>query len=82
MTKTKEAKVITIRDLEKETGLDSKKIRLVARRLGLKAPETGVEGFGPRKKYGWEEGSKELKQLRKALAEGEEKEADDEDEEE
>src|SRR5690606_31796479 len=62
-------KVVGITDLEKEFGLQGRTIRQVLRRAGLKAPETGIEGFGPRARYGWTEGSEELKQVRSILQE-------------
>ena len=45
------AKVVGITDLEGEFGIQGRTIRQVLRRAGLKAPETGVEGFGPRARY-------------------------------
>jgi len=63
------AKVVGITDLEGEFGIQGRTIRQVLRRAGLKAPETGVEGFGPRARYEWTEGSKELKQVRSILQE-------------
>src|SRR5690606_18501387 len=70
MAKTKtEAATVRIPDLEKEFGLRGPVIRQVLRKAGLRAPETGVEGFGPRARYEWAEGSKELKQVRSILQE-------------
>lgn len=69
MAKTKTETVVQITNLEKEFGLQSKTIRQVLRKAGLKAPETGVEGFGPRARYEWTEGSKELQQVRSILQE-------------
>lgn len=63
------AKVIGITDLEKEFGLQGRTIRQVLRKAGLKAPETGIEGFGPRARYEWTEGSEELKRVRSILKE-------------
>jgi hypothetical protein len=74
------AKVVGITDLEKEFGLQGRTIRQVLRRAGLKAPETGVEGFGPRARYEWTEGSKELKQVRAILEKFVSKEVEDEEE--
>ena len=67
MAKTKTTTVVGITDLEKEFGLQGRTIRQVLRKTGLKAPETGVEGFGPRARYEWMEGSEELKQVRSIL---------------
>ncbi len=69
MAKVKTATVVGITDLEKEFGLQGRTIRQVLRKAGLKAPETGVEGFGPRARYEWTEGSKELQQVRSILKE-------------
>ena len=69
MAKAKTAKVVGVPDLVKEFGLQGRTIRQVLRKAGLKAPETGVEGFGPRARYEWAEGSNELKQVRSILKE-------------
>ena len=69
MAKAKTAIVVGVTDLEKEFGLQGRTIRQVLRKTGLKAPETGVEGFGPRARYEWSEGSEELKQVRSILQE-------------
>lgn len=67
---TKEMKaVVGITDLEKEFGLPGRTIRQVLRKAGLKAPETGNEGFGPRARYEWTEGSEELQHVRSILQE-------------
>src|SRR5690606_41668974 len=68
-TKTKEAKTITVKDLQAEyPQLAAHQIRRVIRSLGLRAPELkGVEGFGPRKRYERGENDKELQKIRKAL---------------
>ena len=86
-TKTKEAKTITVKDLQAEyPQLAAHQIRQVIRSLGLRAPELkGVEGFGPRKRYEWDENDKDLEKIRKALdeyiASREESAASEEDEE-
>ena len=59
--------MVTIADLEKEFGIEGRKIRMKIRSLGLKAPATGVEGFGPKSKYEWASDSAELAQIREAL---------------
>lgn len=69
MAKMKTSTVVGITDLEKEFGLQGRTIRQVLRRAGLKAPKTGIEGFGPRARYEWVEGSEELKQVRSILQE-------------
>src|SRR5690606_2295155 len=96
-TKTKGAKTITVKDLQAEyPQLQAHQIRQVIRSLGLRGPELkGVEGFGPRKRYEWDENDKDLEKIRKALddyiasreesaasEEDEEPEEDDEDEDE
>lgn len=70
-TKTKEAKIITVKDLRAEyPQLEEYQIRQVIRSLGLRAPELkDVEGFGPRKKYAWDANDKDLEKIRKALDE-------------
>ena len=61
------AATVGVSDLEKEFGLQGRVIRQVLRKAGLKAPETGVEGFGPKARYEWMEGSKDLQQVRSIL---------------
>jgi len=90
----KEVRIITVKDLAEEFDLASAVVRRVLRAEGLRAPQIpDNEGkFGPRAKYEWQEGSEELKQVRKILAEyvepseeeeeAEEAEVVDEDEEE
>ena len=63
------AATVGVSDLEKEFGLQGRVIRQVLRKAGLKAPETGVEGFGPKARYEWMEGSKDLQQVRSILQE-------------
>lgn len=63
------AAMVRVSDLEKEFGLRGRVIRQVLRRAGLKAPETGIGGFGPRARYEWTEGSEELQQVRSILKE-------------
>src|SRR5690554_317464 len=67
----KKAKMVTVKDLAEEFGLDPAVIRRILRASGLRAPEIpDNEGkFGPRAKYEWPEGSKELKQVRQILTE-------------
>src|SRR5690606_29729149 len=60
---------IRITDLAEDVGLAGRTIRQVLRKAGLKAPETGNEGFGPRARYEWTEGSEELEQVRSILQE-------------
>jgi hypothetical protein len=73
-TKAKAAKVakatmIGIPELEKEFGMDGRKIRATIRSLGFSAPQVDrTEGtFGPKAKYQFAEGSKELVKIREAL---------------
>lgn len=67
----KKAKMVTVKDLAEEFGLDPAVIRRVLRAAGLRAPQIpDNEGkFGPRAKYEWPESSKELKQVRQILTE-------------
>ena len=67
----KEVRIITVKDLAEEFDLASAVVRRVLRAEGLRAPQIpDNEGkFGPRAKYEWQEGSEELKQVRKILAE-------------
>ena len=69
--KVKEVKMITVKDLEEEFNLISSVIRRILRAAGLKATQIpdNKGKFGPRAKYEWQEGSEELKQVRKILAE-------------
>ena len=69
MIETKTETVVQVSDLEKEFGLQGRVIRRVLRKAGLKASKTGIEGFGPRARYEWTEGSEELKQVRSILQE-------------
>lgn len=68
---TKEVKVVTVKDLAEEFDLTPSEIRKILRAAGLRAPQIpNNEGkFGPRAKYEWQEGSEELEQVRKILAE-------------
>jgi hypothetical protein len=61
------AKIVTVADLAEEFGKPGQEIRLAIRSLGLRAPAVQSEGFGPRSKYSWAEGSAELKQIREAI---------------
>ena len=65
-----EDKIITVKDLAEEFGWDVKKIRVILRSKGHKAPiiEDRV-GFGPRAKYEWKEGSPELAAIKESLTE-------------
>lgn len=63
------AATVGVSDLEKEFGLRGRVIRQVLRKAGLKAPKTGIEGFGPEARYEWAEGSEELKRVRSILQE-------------
>ncbi len=71
--KSKEAKAetkggkITIAQLAEEYGMRPQKLRALIREAGFKAPATGVQGFGPKAKYEWDEGSAELNKVRKAI---------------
>ena len=67
----KEVRVVTVKDLAEEFGLTSSAIRRALRAAGLRAPQLpDNEGkFGPRAKYEWQEGSKELEKVREILAE-------------
>lgn len=67
---TIENKIITVKDLAEEFGWDVKKIRVILRSKGHKAPiiEDRV-GFGPRAKYEWKDGSPELAAIKESLTE-------------
>ena len=65
----KEVATVRVPDLEKEFGLPGRTIRQALREAGVRAPETGIEGFGPRARYEWTEGSEELQQVRSILQE-------------
>ena len=55
-------KLVTVKDLEKESGLEGRIIRRKIRTLGYKAPSgQGTKG------YHWEANSAELKKIRGAL---------------
>ena len=86
MAKKNKQKVqtITIQDLVDEYGLDARVIRATARKIGLSATPTEIEGFGPRARYEWAEDSDELAELTEALEEkispSEDEELDEEEE--
>lgn len=61
--------IVTINNLIEEYGMDGKKIRRIIRALGYKAPSTGETGFGAKARYEFEEDSKILAKIRKALDE-------------
>lgn len=63
----KPATIVGVAALAKEFDMDPKKVRKAIRDLGHKAPPTNEEGFGPKAKYEWAEGSKELKEIRAGL---------------
>ncbi len=67
--KNDESKMVTIKDLAEEFGVEAKDIRAFIRSLGIKAPPTGEAGFGPKAKYEWASNSKELAKIRKAWKE-------------
>ena len=60
---------VTVADLAKEFDKDPKVIRTAIRAAGLRAPELPREEgtFGPKAKYEWEPGSKELDQVYDAI---------------
>jgi len=71
--KKSSGKIVTVNDLCDEYKIEARQLRIILRANGLSAKE--VEGplydkdgnetkFGPRKKYTWEEGSKELAEVR------------------
>ena len=74
VNEVKEVRIITVKDLVEEFDLTPSVIRRTLRAAGLRAPQTpDNEGkFGPRAKYEWQEGSEELGEVRKILAEYEE----------
>ena len=75
-------KMVTVKDLAIKYGVEGKDIRALLRANGLKAPEVERPAgtFGPKAKYEWEEGSKELKKVTDIIeqaADAEEAEAED-----
>ncbi|MFA5542866.1 MAG: hypothetical protein WDA47_03770 [Bacilli bacterium] len=69
MADKKADKVVTVKDLAEEFEMEPREIRVILRSNGMKAPEVEREGFGPKSKYEWPEGSKELTEVRKVLEE-------------
>lgn len=71
VNEVKEVRIIMVKDLAEEFDLTPSVIRRILRAAGLRAPQIpDNEGrFGPRAKYEWQEGSEELKQVRKILGE-------------
>ena len=72
VAKTKKSKatptVVGIKDLEEKYGQEGKVIRQQLRKAGFSAPSiAGAEGFGPRSRYEWEAGSKELAKVEEVL---------------
>lgn len=62
--------VITVKELAEEFGIDGRVARVYLRKAGLRAPAVESEGFGPRSKYQWDEGSPEIAAARKAIEDG------------
>jgi len=58
---------VTIAQLAEEYDVRPQKLRALIREAGFKAPATNIEGFGPKAKYEWDDGSDELKKIRKAI---------------
>jgi len=84
MAKKKEGaseKIIRVPDLAKELGVEPRTLRMFIRKLGFNAPETGIEGFGPKRKYEWKEGDKQLKQIREAWKEAQKEQKEEKKEE-
>ena len=63
----KEVKIVGVKELSEEFGIPPSNLRKILRANGLRAPETGAKGFGPKAKYGWPEGSEELETIYKFL---------------
>lgn len=64
-----EAKLVTVKDLAEEFGMEARVIRQILRSAGHRAPAIeGQTGFGPKAKYQWPEGSEEIKAIRESLA--------------
>ena len=59
--------VVTVKDLEKEFGLDGKRIRSIIRSLGYRAPTTGLTGMAPQSKYEWKASDARLVKIREAI---------------
>lgn len=63
------AKLVTVKDLAEEFGMEARVIRQILRSAGHRAPAIeGQTGFGPKAKYQWPEGSEEIEAIRKSLA--------------
>jgi len=63
--------MVQIKDLAEEYNMPPKVIRSTLRKAGLRAPAVNDEEakkFGPKMKYEWKEGSKELKEVREILS--------------
>ena len=63
MAENKREMIITIKDLEAEFNIPGRKIRVICRKNNLKPQPKKTEGFGPKAKYEWSQGSPELKKL-------------------
>jgi hypothetical protein len=63
--------MVTVSQLAKDFDVDGRVIRMAIRAKGLRAPEVDREEgtFGPKAKYEWEPGSKELKVVEEAINE-------------
>jgi len=69
--KNTQEQMVTIAMLAEEFNVEGRDIRVVLRANGFKAPKADTpEGeFGPRAKYQWPEGSKEIEKVRKLIEE-------------
>jgi hypothetical protein len=67
---TKKEGVITISDLAAQFGLEGRKLRAFLRANGYSAPKLDSQGFGPKAKYEWQEGSEEHKKVVKLIKAG------------
>jgi len=63
--KVEEVILVHVKDLAEEYNVDPRALRVLLRANGFSAPEVvGAVGFGPRSKYSWPSGSKELAAVR------------------
>ena len=60
---------VTVNELATEYNIEAREIRVIIRSLGLKAPATETEGFGPRSKYEWAPNDPDLKKIATAIEE-------------
>lgn len=55
---------VAVKELAAEFGVEGRIIRVILRKLGLRAPHLEGQGFGPHAKYEWPADSPELADIR------------------